>query len=88
MPSLTGAPTRPGSLTAFRAETTQQFVGTTIGNDVRGDLPRETRHPREQPRRRATGVQRQMGEAGATGHVRTYGQCRLGSSGCAPGLSL
>jgi hypothetical protein len=28
------------------------------------------------------------GKARVTGHVRTYGQCRLGSSGCQPGLSL
>ena len=29
-----------------------------------------------------------IGTARVTGHVRTYGQCRLGSSGCQPGLSL
>ena len=28
-----------------------------------------------------------IGKARVTGHVKTYGQCRLGSSGCQPGLS-
>ena len=57
-------------------QATQQLLGTAIGNDVCGDLAREARHPRKQPRWRSAGMQRKVGEAGATGHVSSYGFLR------------
>jgi hypothetical protein len=57
-------------------QATQQLLGTAIGNDMCGDFAREARHPRKQPRWRAAGMQRKVGEAGATGHVRSYGFLR------------
>jgi hypothetical protein len=37
-------------------QSTQQLLGTAIGNDVRGDFASEPRHPREEPRGRSAGM--------------------------------
>jgi hypothetical protein len=57
-------------------QSTQQLLGTVIGNDVCGDFAREARHPRKEPRWRSAGVQGKVGEARATGHVKSYGFLR------------
>jgi hypothetical protein len=51
----------------------QQFLWSTIGDDVDSDFAGKACHAREQPRWRAARMQRKVGESGATGHVSSYG---------------
>jgi hypothetical protein len=53
-------------------QTPQQLLRSAIGKDMRGDLAREARKAREEPRWHPAGLQRKIGEAGATGLVKSY----------------